>query len=83
MNDKNGMETMSAYTALDLQYIGGQWRAGTSTRHIKNINPFSQAEIFELQAASSVDVDSAYSAAEAAFKSEMTKSIEVRQQVIN
>jgi hypothetical protein len=28
---------MSAYTALDLQYIGGQWRAGTSTRHIKNI----------------------------------------------
>ncbi len=83
MNDKNGMETMSAYTALDLQYIGGQWRAGTSTRHIKNINPFSQAQIFELQAASSVDVDSAYSAAEAAFKSEKTKSIKVRQQVIN
>lgn len=74
---------MSAYTALDLQYIGGQWRAGTSTRYIKNINPFSQAEIFELQAASSVDVDSAYSAAEAAFKSEMTKPIEIRQQVIN
>jgi NAD-dependent aldehyde dehydrogenases len=46
-------------------------------------NPFSQAQIFELQAASSVDVDSAYSAAEAAFKSEMTKPIEIRQQVIN
>ncbi len=73
---------MSAYTALDLQYIGGQWRAGTSTRNIQNLNPYNQTLIFDLQAASSVDVDSAYSAAEYAFKDERIKAIQVRKQVI-
>ena len=73
---------MSAYTALDLQYIGGQWRAGTSTRHVQNLNPYNQTLIFDLQAASSVDVDSAYSAAEHAFKDERIKAIQVRKQVI-
>ena len=73
---------MSAYTTLDLQYIGGQWRAGTSTRHIQNLNPYNQKLIFDLQAASSVDVDSAYSAAEQAFKDERIKAIQVRKQVI-
>ncbi len=73
---------MSAYTGLDLQFIGGQWRAGTSTRRIKNFNPFSQDLIFELHAASSVDVDSAYSAAEQAFKDDRIKVIQVRKQVI-
>ena len=74
---------MTAYTALDLQYIGGQWRTGTSTRHIQNINPYNQELIFALQAASSVDVDSAYSAAELAFKHDAIKSIDVRLGVIN
>lgn len=74
---------MTAYTALDLQYIDGQWRAGTSARHIQNINPYSQELIFTLQAASNVDVDTAYSAAERAFKHNAIKSIDVRLGVIN
>ncbi|OTG81973.1 aldehyde dehydrogenase [Acinetobacter sp. ANC 5054] len=73
---------MTAYTALDLQYIGGQWRDGTSTHHIQNINPFTQELIFSFQAASSVDVDSAYSAAERAFKQDAIKSIDLRLNVI-
>ncbi|CAM4313438.1 aldehyde dehydrogenase family protein [Acinetobacter pragensis] len=73
---------MAAYTALDLQYIGGQWRSGTSTKYLKNINPFNQALIFEMQAASSVDVDSAYSAAEHAFKDGAAQSAAIRKSVI-
>lgn len=73
---------MSAYTQLDLQYIGGQWRQGTSTRHMQNLNPYTQTLIFNLQAASSVDVDSAYNAAEQAFEEGRIKSIDVRKQVI-
>ena len=55
---------MDAYQFSDQQFIAGQWVKGTSTNILKNTNPFNQKIILELQAASSVDVDSAYSAAQ-------------------
>ena len=66
MRGNNKMTTV--YQNLDQQFIHGQWQAGTSTRTIKNINPYTQSEIFSMPAASSVDVDSAYTAAEQAFQ---------------
>lgn len=44
----------TVYQNLDQQFIHGQWQAGTSTRTIKNINPYTQSEIFSMAAASSV-----------------------------
>lgn len=73
---------MTVYEDLDQQFIHGQWRRGTSTKIIKNINPFTQTEIFSLAAASSVDVDSAYSAAEQAFQQGVLTSIEERKAVL-
>ena len=73
---------MTVYQDLDQQFIHGQWQHGTSTKIIKNINPFTQTEIMSLAAASSVDVDSAYTAAEQAFQQGVLNSIEVRKTVL-
>lgn len=73
---------MTVYQDLDQQFIHGQWQHGTSTKIIKNINPFTQTEIMSLAAASSVDVDSAYSAAEQAFQQGVLTSIEERKAVL-
>src|SRR5690606_17459264 len=72
----------TVYQNLDQQFIHGQWRTGTSIRTIKNINPYTQSEIFSMAAASSVDVDSAYTAAAQAFQQGALKSIEVRKTVL-
>lgn len=55
---------MSAYKINDEQYIAGQWLKGTSNHVIENINPYHQEIILELHAASIIDVDSAYAAAQ-------------------
>ena len=73
---------MPAYQGLNQQFIGGHWTTGTSTKTITNSNPYQQTVIFEMQAASVVDVDSAYSAAQKAFDEQVIKSAEVRKQVI-
>ena len=73
---------MAAYQNLNLQFIAGQWQQGRSCTSISNLNPYSQNEIFKLQAANTQDVDAAYAAAEQAFKQGATASIEVRQKVI-
>ena len=58
---------MQAYQFSDQQFIAGHWLKGTSTHTLNNINPYTQALILKLQAASLVDVDSAYSAAKGSF----------------
>lgn len=58
---------MQAYQFSDQQFIAGRWLKGTSTHTLNNLNPYTQALILKLQAASLVDVDSAYSAAEGSF----------------
>ncbi len=58
---------MQNYTFNNEQFIAGKWIQGTSSHIIQNINPFNQATILELQASSTVDVDSAYTAAQDAF----------------
>ncbi len=58
---------MQAYQFSDQQFIAGQWLKGTSTHTLNNLNPYNQELILKLQAASIVDVDSAYSAAERSF----------------
>lgn len=58
---------MQSYSFNNQQYIAGKWIQGTSSHIIKNINPFNQATILELQAASKEDIDSAYTAAQNAF----------------
>ena len=58
---------MQRYSFNNAQYIAGKWIQGTSTHVIKNINPFNQATILDLQAASTIDVDAAYAAAQKAF----------------
>lgn len=48
------------------QFISGQWRKGTSTKSIKNFNPYTGEELLEIQAASEQDLDDAYRAAQQA-----------------
>ena len=59
---------MVAYQFLDQQFIAGKWVKGSSTKRIKNINPFKQELILDLQAASSSDVNDAYLAADKAVQ---------------
>ena len=75
-------DSMQAYQGLNQQFIGGHWTTGTSTKSMTNRNPYQQTVIFEMQFASVVDVDSAYSAAQKAFDEQVIKSAEVRKQVI-
>lgn len=58
---------MQNYQFHNEQYLAGNWIQGTSKHIIKNINPFNQETILELQAASTQDIDSAYVAAQEAF----------------
>lgn len=58
---------MQKYQFHNEQYIAGNWIQGTSKHIIKNINPFNQETILELQAASTQDIDSAYVASQEAF----------------
>jgi aldehyde dehydrogenase (NAD+) len=73
---------MMAYQHLDLQYIAGKWRKGQSDQIIPNMNPYTGAEIFSLQAANTTDVDAAFDAALNCFKQGQLDSIEKRLNVI-
>ncbi|MBW8763270.1 MAG: aldehyde dehydrogenase family protein [Microbacterium sp.] len=53
-------------TRLNQQYIGGQWRDGSSERRLSVRNPFDNAEIGVFTIASKADIDEAYLAARAA-----------------
>lgn len=73
---------MSAYKINDEQYIAGQWLKGTSTHVIENINPYHQEIILELHAASIIDVDSAYAAAQKSFLSWSSTAAEHRKKLV-
>lgn len=73
---------MPAYQDLNQQFIGGKWSVGTSTKTIPNLNPYHQTTIFEMQGASVVDVDSAYSTAQKAFDEQLIQSTSLRQYII-
>ncbi|WP_374701210.1 aldehyde dehydrogenase family protein [Thalassobacillus sp. C254] len=53
---------------LDLQYINGFWKEGSSEKTIENNNPFSNERISTIKSASEKDVNEAYSAAAHAQK---------------
>lgn len=73
---------MQAYHNLNQQFIAGEWQIGNSTHHLENINPYSQALIFQLQCANSDDVDTAYTAASLAFRQGVLHSKETRVKII-
>ncbi|MFC0278235.1 aldehyde dehydrogenase family protein [Falsigemmobacter intermedius] len=56
----------NAYQGLDLQYIAGEWRPGSSDRTADNLNPFDGSVLGTIKLASRADVDAAYAAAKAA-----------------
>lgn len=75
-------EGMQAYQFSDQQFIAGHWLKGTSTHTLNNLNPYNQELILKLQAASIVDVDSAYSAAERSFVTWSQSSQSERKSII-
>lgn len=52
----------------DKQFIGGEWREGTSDKLMENRNPFTGELIYTYRAASTADIDDAYAAAVEAQK---------------
>lgn len=52
----------------DKQFIGGEWREGTSDKLMENRNPYTGELIYTYRAASTDDIDDAYAAAAAAQK---------------
>ncbi|MEJ2898492.1 aldehyde dehydrogenase family protein [Acinetobacter sp. NS-4] len=73
---------MQTYQFSDQQFIAGHWLKGTSTHTLNNLNPYNQELILKLQAASIVDVDSAYSAAERSFITWSQSSQSERKSII-
>ncbi|GAB2499104.1 benzaldehyde dehydrogenase [Alkalibacterium psychrotolerans] len=54
---------MSKYSDLNLNFIDGKWREGTSEEVIESINPFTDETVARVQAASFEDLDEAYESA--------------------
>src|ERR1700730_5676833 len=52
-----------SYAGLDQLFISGEWRTGRSNRKLKNRNPYSGKEIFEMPQADRNDLEDAYTAA--------------------
>lgn len=48
------------------QFIGGEWREGSSQNKYSNINPYDQSELVSIQLASVEDIEEAYQTAKAA-----------------
>lgn len=66
MSEQKSKANDAPYTGLELQFIGGEWRPGQSSRSAVNLNPFDDSELGKIQLASQGDVDAAYAAAKAA-----------------
>ncbi|SPL72471.1 aldehyde dehydrogenase family protein [Acinetobacter stercoris] len=60
------------------QFIAGQWVKGKSHKIIENLNPYTQEEIMQIQAANTDDVDNAYQAASTAFKDWSKTAVDLR-----
>ena len=59
---------MNPLRALNQQYIGGVWRAGSSQKALTDRNPFNGETVAEFQMASLTDLDEAYRSAQQAQK---------------
>lgn len=60
------------------QYIGGEWKNGTSEKSYKNTNPYDQSELVTINLGSMDDVNAAYESAEKAQAEWQSKSPEER-----
>ncbi|MBR0642724.1 aldehyde dehydrogenase family protein [Plastoroseomonas hellenica] len=56
-------DSPSPYEGFDRQFIGGEWRVGSSSHVIEDINPYDGSIITRVQGASANDVEDAYQAA--------------------
>ncbi|GAA4995453.1 hypothetical protein GCM10025734_26190 [Kitasatospora paranensis] len=61
-----GRQRMSHFTELSQQYIDGQWRPGSGSWDIVDINPYSGEKLAAITVATVGEVDEAYRAAERA-----------------
>lgn len=59
---------MSTYTNLNLNYINGNWKKGSNSDTMDNINPYSGETIFTITTSNKQDVDEAFEAAAKAQK---------------
>lgn len=59
---------MELYTNLNLNYIGGQWKNGSSDKKIVTSNPYTNEALATFQAASKEDINEAYVNAEKSQK---------------
>lgn len=66
----------------NLQYIGGQWREGASTKTLTVTNPYDDTVLTTIRQASVQDLDEAYRAAERAQKEWAAQTPAARRQVI-
>lgn len=57
------MNGISKYSDLNLNFIDGKWREGTSEEVIESINPFTDETVASVKAASLEDLDEAYESA--------------------
>ncbi|MFD9125670.1 aldehyde dehydrogenase family protein [Kitasatospora sp. NPDC059571] len=60
---------MSHFTELSQQYIDGQWRPGSGSWDIVDINPYTGDKLAAITVATAAEVDEAYRAAERAQRS--------------
>ena len=59
---------MNPFVHLNKQFIGGEWRDGSTARVLANRNPYNEKPICEFKLASRADLDQAYRAAATAQK---------------
>lgn len=78
------MATMNStrYSNFHLQAIGGQWRPGTDSRTLRDIDPYSGELLVEIPCASKEDVDRAYRAAEQAQPAWAARLAEERAEIL-
>jgi aldehyde dehydrogenase (NAD+) len=74
---------MSKYENLNLQFINGTWKAGSSAESaIKDVNPFNGELLLEVKPASKGDVNDAYTAAKEAAKTWGLSNYTQRREVL-
>jgi aldehyde dehydrogenase (NAD+) len=54
------------YSGFDMQYIGGQWRAGHRAATLKDDDPYTGETLVEITIADQTDIDEAYQSAQRA-----------------
>jgi aldehyde dehydrogenase (NAD+) len=78
----NDQQTLIYYTALNKQFIGGQWVDGREAATIDNLNPFTDEVIHTLSSAGTGDVDAAFAAAKRASSTWAATNPLVRRDIL-